>query len=75
MAHELELKISPEKAYDQTYIYAQCARTLQLDENDIQAISFLKRSIDARKKPVIYILRVKVFLKEKQLTLKKRVLN
>ncbi|MFM6983433.1 MAG: NAD(P)/FAD-dependent oxidoreductase [Chitinophagaceae bacterium] len=63
MAHELELKISPEKAFDQTYIYAQCARVLHLSEGDIQAITFLKRSIDARKKPVIYILRVKVFLK------------
>lgn len=63
MAHELELKISPDKAFDESYIYAQCARTLQLSEGDIEAITFLKRSIDARKKPVIYILRVKVFVK------------
>lgn len=62
MAHEIELKLSPDKAFDKDFIYGICAAQLRTDINQIQSVRFLKRSIDARKKPVIYLLRVKVYL-------------
>ncbi len=62
MATELELKLRPEKAFDHDFIYELCAQQLRIKRDDIQSVQFLKRSIDARKKPVIYVLKVKVYL-------------
>ncbi|MCC6818534.1 MAG: FAD-binding protein, partial [Bacteroidia bacterium] len=60
---ELELKLLPEKIYDEAYIKQVCAQTMRISVEDIQAIRYLKRSIDARKKPVHYLLKVNVYLK------------
>lgn len=62
MAHEIELKLSPDKAFDKDFIYGICAAQLRTEINQIQSVRFLRRSIDARKKPVMYLLRVKVYL-------------
>jgi uncharacterized FAD-dependent dehydrogenase len=62
MSFEIELKLEPEKAFDQAHIYARACATLKVEPEQVQAVKYLKRSIDARKKPVIYILKLKVYL-------------
>jgi uncharacterized FAD-dependent dehydrogenase len=62
MSFEIELKLEPEKAFDEAHIRARACATLKVEPDTIQAIKYLKRSIDARKKPVIYILKLKVYL-------------
>lgn len=59
---ELEIKIQPEKVFDEEHIRKICAQSLRVGIEDIQAIRHLKRSIDARKKPVHYVLKLKVYL-------------
>lgn len=58
---EIEIKLSPEKLFDEEYIRQVCAQTCRIPVNEIQALRYLKRSIDARKKPVHYVLKIKVF--------------
>lgn len=58
---ELEFKLTPEQVFDEAYIHELCARTLKISSEDIQAIRYIKRSIDARKKPVHYVLKLKVY--------------
>lgn len=62
MAFELELKLPQERAFDEVFIRSKAAFQLGIMETDIQAIHFIKRSIDARKKPAHYLLRLKVYL-------------
>jgi uncharacterized protein len=62
MSFEIELKLEPEKVFDEQHIRSRVQQVLKLGAEDIQAIRYIKRSIDARKKPVVYILKVKVYL-------------
>jgi uncharacterized FAD-dependent dehydrogenase len=62
MALETELKIEPEKVFDEAAVRRRACLSLNISEQDVQAIVYLKRSIDARKKPAHYILRLKVYL-------------
>jgi len=67
MALEIELKLEPEKVFDDVFVRACVCQMLKLNVQDIQAIKYLKRSIDARKKPVIYILKLKVYLQGEEI--------
>ncbi len=58
---EIEIKLPPEKIFDEVYIRQVCAQTCRIPLSEIQAVRYLKRSIDARKKPVHYVLKVKVY--------------
>lgn len=62
MAREIELKFSPEKAFDIDHIKKSAALSLNIPIEDIAAVQLIKRSIDARKKPVIYVIRMNVYL-------------
>lgn len=65
MPKEIELKLLPEHAFDETIIIERVAAMLHVSVSDISALRYLKRSIDARKKPhVFYVLKILVFINE-----------
>ena len=65
MHKEIELKLLPEHAFDETIIIERVAAMLHVSVSDISALRYLKRSIDARKKPhVFYVLKILVFINE-----------
>lgn len=61
MPQEIEIKAVPEKAFDTEWVRNEVARTLHIQLDNILLIRYLKRSLDARKKP-FYILRLQVYL-------------
>lgn len=63
MPKEIEIVLSPADAFDDVKIKAQAARQTQSKLSDLTAVKILRRSIDARKKPV-YRLRVAVYKEE-----------
>lgn len=65
MPKEIELKLLPKHAFDETIIIERVAAMLHVSVSDISALRYLKRSIDARKKPhVFYVLKILVFINE-----------
>ncbi len=60
MHKTIDIRVSPEAAFDDTAITAELARKAQLNTEDIQHFRILKRSIDARGKHVVFQLRVRV---------------
>ena len=62
MPSEIELKLEPSKVFDETHVRSRVCHALKINSEDIQSIVYLKRSIDARKKPVMYLLRLKVYM-------------
>lgn len=65
MPKEIELKLLPEQAFDESIIIEKAADSLRISVSDISAIRYIKRSIDARKKPhVFYVLKILVFINE-----------
>jgi uncharacterized protein len=65
MPKEIELKLLPEHAFDETIIIERAAAMLHVSVSDISAVRYLKRSIDARKKPhVFYVIKILVFINE-----------
>jgi uncharacterized FAD-dependent dehydrogenase len=63
MIKELELTVSPDNIHNYDYLKGLSAKKLHLNPDEITSTKILRRSIDARKKPV-YRLRVMVFVKE-----------
>ena len=61
MPQEIELKLAPEKAFDDVWIRQEVCRTLGFQASEPLLIRYIKRSIDARKRP-IYLLRLHVYL-------------
>ncbi|GIV41493.1 MAG: FAD-dependent dehydrogenase [Vicingaceae bacterium] len=55
MIKTLELKISPNHIEDQDYIIKKIAESVGFSPNSIFGYRILKKSIDARKKPVYYL--------------------
>jgi uncharacterized protein len=65
MPKEIELKLLPEHGFDETIIIERVAAMLHVSVSDISALRYLKRSIDARKKPhVFYVIKILVFINE-----------
>jgi uncharacterized FAD-dependent dehydrogenase len=65
MPQEIELKLLPEQAFDEDFIIERVSAMLHVAVSDISALRYLKRSIDARKKPhVFYVLKILVFINE-----------
>lgn len=60
MPREIELKLLPENAFDDIFIRQETCRLLKLNDSEIGGIRYLKRSLDARKKPV-YLLRLAIY--------------
>lgn len=64
MSQEIELKLLPHEVFDDAIIKQRTAEQLGCADEDIKSIQYIKRSIDARKKPyVIYLLRLRIYLK------------
>jgi uncharacterized FAD-dependent dehydrogenase len=62
MPKELLLQVSPEVAADATLLQEQVGKLIHTNSKDIQHISILKRSIDARQKAIKINLKVLIFL-------------
>lgn len=64
MQKEIELAISPDFIYDESYIIQQGAKKLKVERSKIKGIHIRKRSIDARSRAVVYRVRVVFFIEE-----------
>lgn len=64
MVSEIELVLLPKEVFDNTAIRALASRQLKISSERIKSVKFLKRSIDARGKQVVYRCRVQVWVDE-----------
>lgn len=64
MIRELQLRISPQDAFNEQSIRRYVAREQGMDERTITCVQTLKRSIDARQRTVVVNLTVRVFVHE-----------
>lgn len=62
MKKEIEIKVIPEKKDDQEFIKSRLAKKLHLSHNRIVEYNLLKRSIDARGRTPLYVLRYEVYV-------------
>ena len=62
MPQELLFQVSPELATNELLLKHQVSKLIRVDAKEIQHISILKRSIDARQKTVKFNLKVAVYL-------------
>lgn len=65
MLHEIDIKLLPAEAKDDTAIRHKAASKLKLREDQIQDLRVLRRSVDARGSQPIFLLRVAVYVGEK----------
>ena len=63
MPKEILFQVTPEIANDNSQLKLHIAKLERISVSDIQHISILKRSIDARQKSIKFNLKVKLFLK------------
>lgn len=61
MPHPLEIVLAPAELRDEALLRQKAARQTSLRPEDISHIEILKRSLDARKHPPVFRLRVEVF--------------
>ena len=61
MPHPLEIVLAPAELRDEALLHQKAARQTGLRPEDISHIEILKRSLDARKHPPVFRLRVEVF--------------
>ena len=61
MPHTVTLKVSPSERSDDLVLKTKSARKLGLRPDQISSIIVRRRSLDARKRPVLYNLRLEVF--------------
>ena len=64
MIQQLELRLLPKQAADDDFIQKEVIRRLRINEKDLTEIIQLKRSIDARKRQPLVVLRVEVYVNE-----------
>ena len=62
MPQELLFQVSPEIASNEVLLKEHIAKLIRLDAKEIQHVSILKRSIDARQKSVKFNLKVAIYL-------------
>ena len=62
MPLQTEIKLSPEKAQDPKAIKIAVSQSLNIDFNSIQEVVILRKSIDARKRDILFLYKVEVFL-------------
>ncbi|MDP2176675.1 MAG: FAD-binding protein [Bacteroidota bacterium] len=68
MPQELELKLLPSQVFDDVFVKNTTIKILGVNDDSIQSIQYLKRSIDARKKSnIVYVLKVKVYFKNENI--------
>jgi len=64
MPRELSISVSPEIAMDSDMLRTYVASKLKVESASIRGIKTEKRSLDARRNPVKFHLKVQVFIKE-----------
>ena len=64
MINELQLRVAPPVAYDESHLLSHVARELRLPESRITGVRVLKRSIDARQRQVVVSLKVRAYVDE-----------
>lgn len=69
MIETLQLRLSPEIAYNELRLTAEISTLLHIDINRIKAIKITKRSIDARQRNIIINLSVSVYIDEMPVSL------
>lgn len=65
MIKQVEIKLLPKQAQDEEFIKKQIVKKLSIEENNISDIVKVKQSIDARERPVKFVLLFDVYLNEK----------
>ncbi len=68
MPRELQIQVAPDVAADQELLQQYIARLVQSNVSDIQHVSILKRSIDARQRSVKINLKVAVYFTDEKFT-------
>lgn len=68
MPFDIEIKILPQFAFDDHEIRKEIAKQRHMQLESIGIVKLLRRSIDARKQPIVYLLKIQVLLKGEQLT-------
>ena len=71
MIREIEIGISPSRAGNDDQLRLSAARKLNVSITDISHINILRKSIDARKRPVMFKIRMKVFIGEEPINKQK----
>lgn len=62
MPIEIEINVLPEFAYNEQYIHEMAVQKANIKSFEVKEIKLLKRSIDARKKPIVFVLKLTIFL-------------
>ncbi|MET0759881.1 MAG: FAD-binding protein, partial [Flavobacterium sp.] len=68
MPKELLTQVSPEVAVNEQLLKEHISRLIKVSTKDIQHISILKRSVDARQKAIKINLKVLVFFQDEEFT-------
>jgi len=64
MIQQLELRLLPKHAADDNFIRKEVIKKLRIKDSDLNHITQLKRSIDARKRQPLIVLRVEAYVNE-----------
>ncbi len=64
MPIEIEINVLPEYAYNEKFIHEMAMQKANIYFSEIKEIKLVKRSIDARKKPIVYVIKVIIFLQK-----------
>ena len=65
MIKEIQLRVPIKEEKQEGILLKKAARTLRIDKHSITGIKVLRKSIDARKSPIIFNYKVAVYIKEK----------
>ena len=65
MIKEIQLRVTISEEKQEGILLKKAARSLKIDGNSITGIKVLRKSIDARKNPIIFNYKLSVYLKEK----------
>ena len=65
MIKEIQLRVTISEEKQEGILLKKAARSLKIDEQSITGIKVLRKSIDARKNPIIFNYKLSVYLKEK----------
>ena len=65
MIKEIQLRLTISEEKQEGILLKKAARSLKIDEQSITGVKVLRKSIDARKNPIIFNYKLSVYLKEK----------
>ena len=65
MIKEIQLRVTISEEKLEGILLKKAARSLKIDEQSITGVKVLRKSIDARKNPIIFNYKISVYLKEK----------